>query len=244
MEEDYVFIRLTLEKRNLEISLRHFNEIPILINQRNWEAANGQIRSFLESIFMDLCLILLGKRKAGGEARKALQNAGVLSEEQANYIFSFMKLSHGQGAHPGISNELEAKSRWFATISIAIIACSLFPKVVLISEVFKLANITTPTKTLITEDHFKTTCHVCETSQLLTEAEVKEINKETHYRCKNGCQTLLIIGIPGTVPIPGRGYRLNDYVVRNSNDVIFKTPDTRLPILLPKSPASLRGNVE
>ncbi|MCB5235521.1 hypothetical protein [Niallia circulans] len=240
MENSISSIKKVLKERDLEVTIKLFNEIPKLISQKNWEAANGQIRSFLESLFNDLCFIILNKNKKGGQARIALQNSKILSEEQANYIFSFMKLSHSSGPHPGLSNETETTFRWLGCLSITTFAVSLFPKIISVSDVFNLAGIKVTGLIMFKDNLFQTTCLACEEKQTLNECTIHEKNNETIYTCKNGCTTLVIVSKPLSVAVEGRGFRLKDYVVRNTNDLFVKLPNSKIPILLPKSTAALK----
>jgi hypothetical protein len=231
-------IKKELNKRNLSITLNHFNQTISSIQQKNWESANGQIRSFLESLFNDVCRITLKSNKTGGGARLALQNEGVIDETQANFLFSFMKLAHTKGAHPGLSNEAETTSRWYACLSLAILGTSLFPNVIKFSDVLIKAGITIPNVPLITDDILGGVCPTCEEKQFLSLCTIMEENDETHYKCKNGCQDVLVISKPGENAIKGRGYRLKDYVIRNAHDIFIFTPGHI--IKLPKSPAALK----
>lgn len=69
-----------------------------------------------------------------------------------------------------------------------------------------------------------TTCPTCQEKQALAEATV-EHGDETVYTCKNGCQPILIVGAPGSVPWPGRGYRIKDWSLRNAADLTFRAID-------------------
>jgi hypothetical protein len=75
--------------------------------------------------------------------------------------------------------------------------------------------------------------------QRLSEANISLIGDEASYYCKNGCQPILIVGKPGVKTVKGRGYRLNDYVIRNTKD-LFLILKNGPKILLPASPASLK----
>lgn len=238
IQEQLNKIRNELTSRKLLVTLKHFEEIILQINQKNWEAANGQIRNFLESFFDNLCLILLNKRKTGGEARMALQNAGIIAKPEAEFLFSFMKITHTKGSHPGLSNESETLSRWFACLSFAIFGLSLLPKIVTISDVFIYAKIQIPNVDKISDCIFGLTCPTCEEQQFLSLCTIFEENGETHYQCKNACQDLLIIGKPVEKPIKGRGYRLNEYVLRNANDLNIYTTGGIVQLI--KSPSALK----
>lgn len=54
-------------------------------------------------------------------------------------------------------------------------------------------------------------------------ATLKLDEDETVYLCKNGCVPIVVIGRPGVVAWPGRGYRLGDHVVRNVRDLVVQT---------------------
>jgi hypothetical protein len=231
-------IKEELLNRNLNTTYNHFEQIILNIQQNNWESANAQIRSFLESLFNDVCLLVLHKSKTGGSARIELQKAGVIDELHANNLYSFMQLSHTKGSHPGVSNENETFSRWFSCLSFALLGISILPNIIRISTVFKLAKISIPNVVSISDEIFGTTCPSCEEKQFLSLCKVFQEAGETHYQCKNGCQDLLIIGKPGEKTITGRGYRLKDFVVRNANDIFLFTPGGIVNIN--KSPAALK----
>ncbi|MHB1681259.1 MAG: hypothetical protein ACYCYO_00325 [Bacilli bacterium] len=209
------------------------------VQQKHWESANAQVRSFLESLFNDLCRILLNKNATGGDARKALATAGFLNDEQANFLFSFMKLAHTNGAHPGISNEIESQSRWYACLSIALIGVYLLPHVVRVSDVLKRAGIVVPNVSEITDGILSSECPTCEEEQFLTSCTIHEKNGETHYMCKNGCQDIVVVGKPLNERVEGKGYRLKDYVMRNAHDILIHAPNGSV-VKLPKSPNSLK----
>lgn len=59
------------------------------------------------------------------------------------------------------------------------------------------------------------------------------------YTCKNDCQPIIVVSRPGLVAWPGRGYRLDNYVVRNASDMFFKTADMQAAVLMPASKSAL-----
>jgi hypothetical protein len=71
----------------------------------------------------------------------------------------------------------------------------------------------------ITDAKIDTTCPGCNVTQHLSESVVVHNDGETTYTCKNGCQTLVIIGDPGGRAWEGRGYRLGSSVIRNAVDL-------------------------
>lgn len=238
INQDIIKIRNELTNRNLKVTLKHFDEAISLFEQRKWESANGQIRSFLESLYNDVSQIVLKSNKTGGQARMLLQKEGIIDETQANFLLSFMKLAHTKGAHPGLSNESETTSRWYACLSLGIVGISLFPNIVTISDVFKNAGIKNPNgNQTFSDEMFGGTCPTCEESQFLSLCTISEENGETHYKCKNGCQDVLVISKTQKYA-KGRGYFLKDYVLRNAHDILIFVPGG--PIKLNKSPGALK----
>ncbi|MBP7705815.1 MAG: TIR domain-containing protein [Candidatus Aminicenantes bacterium] len=84
-----------------------------------------------------------------------------------------------------------------------------------------------------------TTCPACGTAQRLSDATLSLDRAETVYTCRNGCQAIVIIGRPGVVAWPGRGYRLGDHVVRNIQDILVKTEDMAAILVLSAQKAAL-----
>lgn len=91
----------------------------------------------------------------------------------------------------------------------------------------------------ICDADIKTDCPACNTNQTLAEAIISLDNDNTIYTCKYGCQPLVIVSRPGMVAWPGRGYRLNNYVIRNVRDVLVKTERMTKSLLIPASNAAL-----
>ena len=81
----------------------------------NWAAANGQLRTFFESLL----------RTAGGTGTEsgpgqvqaavdALENAGLLLPDEPEFAKKLWKLLHPGGSHPGLSDEDESRFRLLA----------------------------------------------------------------------------------------------------------------------------------
>jgi hypothetical protein len=118
--------------------------------------------------------------------------------------------------------------------------------VTLAEEVLVWAGLDVPSPDLRMpgDSQIETACQTCHDTQMLSEAQVEESGDETVYTCKNGCQPILVISVPGDEPWEGRGYRMGDWVLRNPDDLIFRLIDEdgdphRTTILLPASPAAL-----
>ena len=84
-----------------------------------------------------------------------------------------------------------------------------------------------------------TECPACGTKQILAEAVLSLDAEDTVYTCKNGCQPLVVVSRPGIVVWPGRGCRLGDHVIRNVRDIIIKTEDMGVPVVINASKAAL-----
>jgi hypothetical protein len=82
----------------------------------DWAAANGQLRTFLESLFDEIAQHMNGQAATLGlssENRRALlAKTGFLatdrnewSQDGKNYIKGLFKMLHTEGSHPGLSSE-------------------------------------------------------------------------------------------------------------------------------------------
>lgn len=88
----------------------------------------------------------------------------------------------------------------------------------------------------------RTECPSCKTEQRLSEAPISVEDGDTLYKCVNGCQTIVVVGRPGIVAWPGRGFRIGDYVIRNVNKVFIEglglVIDESSAALMKKQPGS------
>lgn len=108
-----------------------------------------------------------------------------------------------------------------------------------IEDVFAKQNIGPPGGRPIKDSDMRTTCPACGTEQPMSEATLALDDGETVYTCKNGCLPLVVVGRPGIVAWPGRGYRLGDHVIRNVRDIFVKTEDMGPGIVLDARAAAL-----
>jgi hypothetical protein len=105
-------------------------------------------------------------------------------------------------------------------------------ELVRVEDVFARQGIGPEGRRPIKDGDMTTTCPACGTVQRLSDATLSLDRDETVYTCRHGCQPIVVIGRPGTVAWPGRGYRLGDYVIRNVRDIRIKTEDmTRTMVL-------------
>ena len=109
---------------------------------------------------------------------------------------------------------------------------------VLVQDVFERSGVS-PKGSSVGEADFTSKCPTCNTVQVLSEATIRLDGTDTVYFCKNGCQPIVVVSRPGTVPWPGRGFRLGDFTVRNAADLYLKTKSMPAAALLPASRAAL-----
>lgn len=111
--------------------------------------------------------------------------------------------------------------------------------IVRVDEVFKKQGIGGTGVRPFTDNDMKTTCPACGTEQLLSESVLSLDEGDTIYSCKNGCQAIVVVGRPGVVAWPGRGYRLGDHVIRNVRDLFVKTEEMHEAMRIPARDAAL-----
>src|SRR5437588_1619035 len=77
----------------------------------------------------------------------------------------------------------------------------------------------------IDDEKITITCPKCHALQTLGQTPVNSDGDHTFYRCKNGCQRLVIVTellMIRTKPcLPGPGYRLGGYLIRNAADLFL-----------------------
>jgi hypothetical protein len=232
MESDLSVIKERLRNQDCAVALRHFEQAENALGESAWESANAQIRSALESLFNRVAEIRLGTSKRGGAARKELEARGILSPKKGRFIQSFMDLAGESGSHAGASSSEESRGKFLAAVGLMYIGLDLIPDVVTVEAV--LGRLDPPPK----DDQISTVCRTCGVSQRLSECESWRDGEDTVYVCKNGCQTLVVIGKPGDSPWAGRGYRLGNHVIRNAGDLEIHVSDASV-VVMPASPAAL-----
>lgn len=112
-------------------------------------------------------------------------------------------------------------------------------EIIRVEDVFRKQDIGQKGKEPIRDKHMTTDCPACGEKQTLDMASVSLDKDETVYTCKNGCQPIVVVGRPGIVSWPGRGYRLGDHVIRNVRDIYVKTKDMAVPMVLDARQAAL-----
>jgi hypothetical protein len=248
--EEIDLILNTLEKHNMTETKRHFTSVLDAIKNESWEAANSQMRSFIESLFNFLAKTLLDTDKTGGDARKKLEEKGYIKQRYAEYLKSFTSWVGEDGSHAGTSDKITTTGKWFGTLSVALIGISLIPDLIRVEDILQKLDYM-PGKRPPRDSEILITCPTCKTQQTLGQAHLTRSSDEFVYKCVNGCQAILIIGKPGDALWEGRGYGLQNYVIRPASDLLVPIIDIELskqhgksisvnpPLLFPASPAAL-----
>ena len=237
-------IKKCLIRNGLNIALNHLDQAEKSFAAGNWEAANGQIRTFLEALFDGVADLRLKSSAKGGEARKLLEKNGIISEKEARFIQNFMGLAGESGSHPGISCKEDANVRWSGMISVALLAIFLLPDMIKVEDILTKQLSAPDGCRLPLDSEIITECPTCGTKQTLGEAEVTRKGQETVYICKKGCQIILVDGLPCKPSWPGRGLKFGNHVIRNARELILPLfdADNRIShpsISLPASPYAL-----
>jgi hypothetical protein len=234
-------VRAGLKRNGLDAAVRHFELAEDAYARERWEAANSQVRTYLDALFEGVANVRLSSSATGGAARKALQDAALITDKQGEAIQKFMAYAGERGSHPGLSDHEDARSRRLAGLGFAILGLALLPELDRVSEVFQRTLTAPPGGQIPSESGIRTMCPSCKESQSLSEATASREGESTVYVCKNGCQRLVVVSPPGDTPWPGRGYRLKDWTIRNAADLTFNvTPLGGRAVLIPASAAALK----
>ncbi|WP_157755675.1 hypothetical protein [Neomegalonema perideroedes] len=125
-----------LSKNNFITTMRHLESARKNIVQEQWEAANSQCRTFLESLTDEIANKLYpdeaATRKSGLAKRQLLADKGFLSREKhefgdgngQTFLPGLVKLLHTDGSHPGVSTHEDAIFR----LQLVVVTASLFLK--------------------------------------------------------------------------------------------------------------------
>ncbi len=232
-------IKARLRRQGLDVALNHLDLAESALTRREWESANGQIRSFLEALFNSIVVIRLSSDKTGGEGRRELESRGILGEREAKLVQQFMGVAGAAGSHPGRSNEDEAKGRFLVGLGIAYLGLSLIPELRRVEDIV-VAKLQAPSGAKLPSDaEMRTECPTCGETQTLGDADVRRDGSETVYWCRNGCQIMVVVSTPENVAWQGRGYRLGDFVIRNARDLFLPLIGVDGEVRIPASPAAL-----
>jgi hypothetical protein len=98
-----------LSEVGLNVASTHYRQACDNFADRNWEAANGQVRSFLESLFLAMSARLTDRQfHDAGAALQHLRDRGILEPAEWNTWRGFWDTCQTNGPHHGLSNDREA----------------------------------------------------------------------------------------------------------------------------------------
>lgn len=102
-----------LQDLGLEIAERHYAQAVDNFRQKNHEASNSQLRSFLENLYIELCVRKTAKRFTDPTAAvRSLQTSKALDNGELNIARGMFEASNERGSHHGLSTEQEATFRF------------------------------------------------------------------------------------------------------------------------------------
>ncbi len=226
-------IKRRLRRHDCTVAENHLDQAASALSRNELESASAQVRSALEALFDRVAEIRLKTSKCGGSARKELEAKGLLSDRQGRLVQAFMDYAGASGSHAGTSSPDEAHGRYMTGLGLILIGLNLLPELVRVGEVFSVL------KPPPADDQITTSSRTCGSSQKLTECEVRREGADTVYTCRNACQVLVVVSVPGGSPWPGRGYRVGNHVIRNASDLFLAIPGAVAQVLIPASPAAL-----
>ncbi|WP_156916906.1 hypothetical protein [Leisingera aquimarina] len=129
--ETFSEVDILLSRFGMSIPETHLTNAKETYLQGNWEAANGQIRTFFEALTDTIADKLFpseaSSRKGGLHKRQLLADKGFLSREKHEFsdgnghafVPGLAKLLHPDGAHPGVTTKDDALFRMQIVVSTA-----------------------------------------------------------------------------------------------------------------------------
>lgn len=101
-----------LTAAQLGVAATHYRQANDNLTQGNFEAANGQVRSFLENLLISVCRLVAGRTfNDASAALQHLRQSTFLDASEFNTTRGFWDASHTNGPHHGLSNQDEALFR-------------------------------------------------------------------------------------------------------------------------------------
>jgi len=110
--DEVSWIEAELARRGWTTAVGHYRQAVASFAAGNWAAANGQLRTFFESLMRTAAGSASGSGSGQVQAAAdALDSAGVLLAEESAFVKRLWKLLHPGGSHPGLSDEDESRFR-------------------------------------------------------------------------------------------------------------------------------------
>ena len=96
----------------LRVAATHYRQAVDNFVDGNFEAANGQLRSFLEALFQALGVSAGAQANVGADAAVVhLRRVGSLDEAESQFLRGLWAGAQDNGPHAGLTNEEEARFR-------------------------------------------------------------------------------------------------------------------------------------
>ena len=116
---------ILLDKFQFDISKEHLKQAIKAYRRGEWASANGQLRTFIESLFDSIAEKIHGNSNLPlkGHERRILLGRGnpqffstdlnewMIGKNPAGFVQGFWKRLHPQGSHPGLSDEEDSTFR-------------------------------------------------------------------------------------------------------------------------------------
>ena len=111
-----------LQQYQFGVAFNHLEHAVDTAARGQWEAANGEIRNFLEA----LCDSIASRTYQGadsppsqGEARKHLAKVGFLNFKESELLKALFQVLHGQGGHAGTSSSDDCYRRLLMAVAMS-----------------------------------------------------------------------------------------------------------------------------
>ncbi len=103
-----------LKNYGFDVALNHLEQATDNAAREQWEAANGQIRSFLEALCNSIASRIYQGNESPptqGQARKYLADSGFLNSKESDLLKALFQVLHGEGGHAGKSSSDDCRRR-------------------------------------------------------------------------------------------------------------------------------------
>lgn len=112
LEQQISLLEAKLQELGLNVALTHYQQAVENFVNGNAEAANSQVRPFLENLFLSLCQQHTDREFTdASSALQHLKNKGWLDNGEWNHLRHFWADIQDNGPHQGLSNSEEALFR-------------------------------------------------------------------------------------------------------------------------------------
>ena len=111
-----------LKQYGFGVASNHLDNALDLASNSKWEPANGEVRSFLESVCEAIAARIYsgpGEAPERGKARKFLAEQGFLNDNESKLLYSLFQVLHGEGGHAGTSSSDDCHRRRLMAVSMA-----------------------------------------------------------------------------------------------------------------------------